>query len=94
MKLSAPFLKALVRVLRQTRSDEIACDECFAQLDRFAEETLVGRDPAEAMPLVAEHLAFCPCCHVEFEALLEALQELHETAPPRGLFARLRRQTS
>ena len=35
-----------------TRLDEIGCDECLEQLDRFVEMTLAGKNAAEAMPLV------------------------------------------
>jgi predicted anti-sigma-YlaC factor YlaD len=64
-----------------TRADEIGCDECYAQLDRFAELVLAGMDAAAALPLVEDHLARCHDCREEFEALLAALQAT--TFPPR-----------
>jgi hypothetical protein len=59
-----------------TRPDEIGCDECFEQLDRYIDMTLAGKDVAEAMPLVADHLGRCQDCREEFEALLEVLGSL------------------
>ncbi len=56
-----------------TRPDEIACDECFEQIDLFVEMTLAGKDPAQAMPLVQDHLDRCHDCREEFEALLKVL---------------------
>jgi hypothetical protein len=56
--------------------DEIGCDECFRQLDEFVEMALDGKDAAEAMPLVWDHLERCGDCREEFEALLAALHAL------------------
>lgn len=66
-------LEKLVRGIAMTRSDEIACDECFERLDWFAETTIAGHGAAEAMPLVQHHLDRCDDCREEFEALLTAL---------------------
>jgi predicted anti-sigma-YlaC factor YlaD len=59
-----------------TRPDEIGCDECFEQLDCFVEMKLAGKNPAEAMPLVQDHLDRCGECREEFEALMMALRAL------------------
>ena len=74
MALSLDILKKMVNSIVSTRPDEIGCDDCFAQLDRFVELVLVGKDAAEAMPLVQDHLDRCMDCHEEFEALLRAVQ--------------------
>jgi len=74
MKLELDTLKKMVRGIITTRPDEIGCDECFEQLDRFVEMTLAGQDAAEAMPLVQHHLEQCGNCHDEFEALLSVLR--------------------
>lgn len=77
MKQTTPQLDAmrkLAQMIAATRRVEIGCDECFEQLDRFTELHLAGKRAAEAMPLVAEHLARCGDCREEFEALLAALQ--------------------
>ena len=66
----------MVRGILTTRPDEIGCDECFAQLDRFVELQLAGKNAAEAMPLVHDHLERCHDCREEFEALLAALRAL------------------
>ena len=75
-KLEAQKLKMLVRAIVTTRPDEIGCDECFEQLDRFVEMELAGRNAAEAMPLVEDHLGRCRECREEFEALLGALRAM------------------
>ena len=74
MTLDLDTLKQMVRGIITARPDEIGCDECFEQLDRFVEMTLAGKNAAEAMPLVQDHLERCGDCREEFEALLAALR--------------------
>ena len=76
MQLEPATLKQMVRAVITTRPDEIGCGECFEQLDRFIEMTLAGRNAAEALPLVQDHLERCRDCREEFEALLVALRAL------------------
>lgn len=76
MRLDSATLKQVVREVMTTRPDEIGCDQCFEQMDRFAEMTLAGKSAAEAMPLVQDHLERCSSCREEFEALLAALRAL------------------
>lgn len=74
--LDAGEVKSMVRGIVTTRPDEIGCDQCFEELDRFVEMTLAGKNVAEAMPLVQDHLERCRDCREEFEALLAALRAL------------------
>jgi hypothetical protein len=64
----------LVRLVAETRKTEIGCDECFEQLDSFAELGLSGVEASTAMPLVGDHLDKCEECRGTFEALLIALR--------------------
>ncbi len=73
------YFKALVREIAEAREVEIGCDECFEQLDRFVEMRLSGLDPAQAMPLVQEHLEICGECREEFDALLASIRATEET---------------
>jgi hypothetical protein len=75
-RLDTEMLRGLVDMIFSTREDELSCDECFDLVDRFAELELTGKNAAEAMPLVRDHLDRCPCCHEEFEALLRALETI------------------
>ncbi len=76
MKLRPDTLQRIVRNVLTTRPDEIGCDECLEQLDRFVEITLAGKSAAEAMPLVQDHLERCKDCREEFEALLAVLRAM------------------
>lgn len=69
-------LRRLVRAIVTARAEEIACDECFEQLDCFVEMTLAGVGAAQAVPLVQDHLERCHDCREEFKALLTALHAL------------------
>ena len=72
--LDTHALKEMARGIMTTRPDEIGCAECFDRMDSFVEIELAGRDAAEAMPLVQDHLNRCGNCREEFEALLAALR--------------------
>ncbi|MBU0494283.1 MAG: hypothetical protein KKA73_13310 [Chloroflexi bacterium] len=75
--LSLDTLKKVISGIMTTRPDELGCDECFEELDRFAELVLAGKNAAEAIPLVQDHLDRCQNCREEFEALLAALGALN-----------------
>ncbi len=68
----------MIREIAEVREEEIGCDECFEQVDRFIEMKLSGLDAARAMPLVQEHLEICGECREEYEALLTALRATGE----------------
>jgi hypothetical protein len=72
-KLESQNPKQLVDGIATARPDEIGCDECFERLDCFVEMTLAGKNAADAMPLVQDHLDRCGDCREEFESLLIAL---------------------
>ena len=73
------IFRAFIKEIAETREgEEIGCDECFEQVDRFIEMELSGLDTARAMPLVQEHLHVCGECREEFEALLAALRATEE----------------
>lgn len=76
MALNADQLSQMVRDILAYRDDELDCNGCFEQLDRFVEMELAGVDAAAALPLVADHLRRCRDCREEYEALLVALQAL------------------
>jgi hypothetical protein len=78
--MQVDMLKQLVRGILSTAPEEIGCDECYEEIDRFVELKLAGKDAAEAMPLVHDHLQRCGACREEFEALLEALRSLADEA--------------
>ena len=73
MKLEPETLAKVLMSLTNLQDVEIGCEDCFIEIDQFAEMLRKGKDPAKVMPLVQHHLDLCQCCHEEFEALILAL---------------------
>jgi hypothetical protein len=61
-------LQRLRRVLGPA-GPELACEECFEQLDRHVELALTGADADAAVPGMRAHLEGCPACHEDHESL-------------------------
>lgn len=72
--LDPDALITMARGIMNTRVDEIACSECFQQVDRFVEQVLDDKDATAAMLLVQDHLDRCHNCREEYEALLAAVR--------------------
>jgi hypothetical protein len=73
------IFRAFIKEIGETREgEEIGCDECFEQVDRFIEMELSGLNATQAMPLVQQHLEMCGECREEFEALLASLRATEE----------------
>jgi hypothetical protein len=72
------FLQKVARAIANTQPEEIGCDECFAELDRFAELARSGESADALMPKVDDHLQRCRDCREEYEALLNALDATDE----------------
>jgi len=71
---SAQQMQKMLTMIAGTRPEEISCDEAYAFLDEYAERISRGEDVAALMPLVHHHLAMCPDCREEFDALLRAME--------------------
>jgi anti-sigma factor RsiW len=50
--------------------DDIGCDGCFAELDRYVDLELAGAQADAAVPGMRTHLDGCPACAEEHETLL------------------------
>jgi hypothetical protein len=83
MMLNPETLKKIIVILTNTHAGEgeLSCDECYEEIDHFAEIELVGKSAAEAMPLVQEHLEHCQDCREEYEALVAALKYMEQDKP-------------
>jgi predicted anti-sigma-YlaC factor YlaD len=62
----------LVRLLGPGE-EEIGCDACFDELDRYVEAELAGEDRERAVPGLTAHLRGCPACREEYESLRDLL---------------------
>ncbi|WP_448624899.1 hypothetical protein [Geodermatophilus sp. URMC 64] len=63
---------ALSRLLGPSR-EEVTCEVCFDELDRYVELELAGADAEAAVPGMAAHLQGCPACSEEHASLTALL---------------------
>lgn len=81
MPVTADDIRQLLAVVRDTQASEIDCDQCLMQVGEFAEGRLAGKSVADGLKAVEQHLAICPECREEFEALCVAIGGLGRPAP-------------
>ena len=74
--LSKEQIQTLCGLIVTTETDQMTCDDCFGRIGEFAEHALEGRELSEGMKVIQMHLEQCPCCRGEYEALIDALQEV------------------
>jgi hypothetical protein len=48
---------------------EVGCDVCFQELDRYVELELAGVDADSEIPGLHAHLVGCPACREEHDSL-------------------------
>ena len=75
MKPDPESIKALLAATLETRPQEIDCLEWLDKADGYAELRKRGEAIPEDLELVHHHLAVCPECTEEFEALLDLLED-------------------
>jgi anti-sigma factor RsiW len=57
-----------------TAGEDAGCEETFARLAEYVEGELSGREMAELLPAVAEHLHSCPACAEDYRGLVELVR--------------------
>lgn len=70
-------LDRLLDVLAHTAPDELDCEQTLTQLAAYFEALESGLRGG-AFARVEQHLAVCPCCSAQLEALVEALRAAEE----------------
>ena len=73
-RLTGGQVGGIVKMLGLTRDHEFNCSECLQHVGEFAECQLANRPVAEIIANVEHHLALCPECREEFEALMKILK--------------------
>jgi uncharacterized protein with PIN domain len=64
----------IVRMLGLTTEREFDCGECLQHVSEFAERQIEGKPVTEIIAKVEQHLALCPECREEYEALMRILK--------------------
>jgi hypothetical protein len=50
-------------------TQELTCEQCFEELDRYVELVLAGEAADEPIPGMRAHLEGCPACAEDFHSL-------------------------
>lgn len=69
----------LITRLLGTPGNDPGCDGAHARLAEYIEAELAGREMAELLPTVAEHLRNCPACVEDYRGLLALVRERRGT---------------
>jgi hypothetical protein len=64
----------LMRRLLGPAGRDAGCERCFELLDEYVERELAGRPVADLYPDVSRHLAACPDCAQDHDALVDLLR--------------------
>ena len=67
--MERPELEQALGRLLGPAGQEVGCDACFDELDRYVELELEGKDADAAIPGLRPHLDGCPACREEYESL-------------------------
>ena len=73
--MSQEQLNRLLQCLITTHEeDHMDCESCGEQFECLAEQAALGADIRVILPAVEQHLACCPDCREEFEALVSIIR--------------------
>ena len=61
----------LIRRLLGTAGEDAGCEGAHGRLAEYIEGELTGREMADVLPAVAEHLRNCPACAEDYRGLVE-----------------------
>lgn len=64
-----PDVDEALRRLLGGDGPDLDCDVCFSLLDRYVDLELAGLDAGRAIPAMRVHLAGCPACREQYQAL-------------------------
>lgn len=72
-RLTGAQVGSIVKMLGLTTDREFDCSECLQHVSEFAECELANKPVTEVLASVEQHLALCPECREEYEALRKIL---------------------
>ena len=81
--MSKPLWQKLLNLaLEDDKKPTLSCQECYNLMDQYAELLIEGKDPAEVMLLVKEHLEHCSGCDEIFESLMFMMEKSDQDQLP------------
>ncbi|MDB4614588.1 hypothetical protein OAH18_02750 [bacterium] len=70
MKLSREEIESLLRLIANTKTEEVDCDDMMQALAQFGEKLAHGQTGDDVLDaLIQHHLKICPECNEEFDML-------------------------
>jgi len=72
--VSEAWFERLVRLIADTREQELSCTDCFDGLAAYVDLEVGRGDAAGTWPGLAQHLRQCGVCREEYEALRDLAQ--------------------
>lgn len=72
--LTPTQFRELILHVARTHEVELNCSSTFELIDEYAEMAAQGRNAANIMPQVNQHLEMCPDCREEYQTLLHILR--------------------
>ena len=73
-RLTREQVGSIVKMIGLTTDREFNCSECLQHVSEFVERQLANQPVGEVIAKVEQHLALCPECREEYEALLRILK--------------------
>ena len=73
-RLTKEQVGSIVTMLGLTTDREFNCSECLQHVSEFAECQLANKPVTEVIASVEQHLALCPECREEYDALKKILK--------------------
>ena len=73
-RLTREQVGSIVKMLSLTTDREFNCAECLQHVSEFAERQLAHQPVSKVIASVEQHLALCPECREEYEALMKLLK--------------------
>jgi len=75
LRIDKEKFQQMLKVIEQTRQDELSCDQIESLICQYSEIVQDGGNAATFMPLIQHHLDLCQDCREEFEALMRVLKQ-------------------
>ncbi|MFT5524603.1 MAG: hypothetical protein ACI9HK_002560 [Pirellulaceae bacterium] len=78
MSLKPDQVSKLLKLVGSSKTDSLACDDCFEHIAEFVDLHLASQEVPAALQSVEIHLQQCACCKAEFSVLLDGLRALEQ----------------
>lgn len=75
-RLTLKQVEEILRQVNHTREHEFNCSECLQHVSELVERQMAGQALDDVLSRAEHHLAICPECREEYEALMKILHAI------------------